>query len=650
MVALEEWIVILLILSTLLACWSFSLLLRLVSEFVARKRKRLRAEHRRKGVVMALVAMWLGLVGSVTAGWFAVRIANQTNTDEVGEPEIVFAVSAGLVLFALMLLVWAIIGDRSRGRLRCPRCWYDMEGIDTPQCPECGKAIRSERHLRKARRMKWPFALASLLIGFAAYGFVHLESVEETDSFALMPTWVLMLGWDVLPEDWILSENSTLGPTLERRLREEYIVGVGERRRERFLERLAKGLEGDFYDRWNPRRAVLIEKHLSNSDEDCWQIFTGLQLSKILLRSAEDLYYAVENRGNSDNDSRVYTVLECPKSAWPFSVSVRAGVVPGIIQEVDELEARSNTDGFEYYWEFSKLFSERSIKYTRKNLQPLHNKVDPTILYDSFIHGDVASHQSNEIIGALNLHLTMFQLAMQLEADLSDPEIYRTLEQNSYNCVFSDLSIEDASVFHDLLDTLTQEDDVFSISLGLRALDVSVQFNRDGMRYQRMAESVRQLDSQLHEDDRDHLVHRDDRDIPISIIVLGLQLALNKEDSSLLQRADEYLRWAGRGPDVRWYEDEDTDRIAAEWLSVFEWCFEHPDPKIREWAYWRIPVTTTSCLSPADERVIKLAQGLVDPDEDARRYAEIIADVSNDPTLHELLEYVRPGYFELRWD
>lgn len=39
----------------------------------------------------------------------------------------------------LLMLLWALFRDRSRGRRRCPRCWYDMAGVPGLQCPECGR-------------------------------------------------------------------------------------------------------------------------------------------------------------------------------------------------------------------------------------------------------------------------------------------------------------------------------------------------------------------------------------------------------------------------------------------------------------------------------------------------------------------------------
>lgn len=55
---------------------------------------------------------------------------------------------------AWLVFVWAFRGDRSRGRRRCPKCWYEMRGIAGLTCPECGRAARSERRLFRTRRRK----------------------------------------------------------------------------------------------------------------------------------------------------------------------------------------------------------------------------------------------------------------------------------------------------------------------------------------------------------------------------------------------------------------------------------------------------------------------------------------------------------------
>ena len=112
-----------------------------------------------------------------------------------------------LPFLAAVVLLWALFRDRPGlwgvPRERCPKCRYDMAGrgnAETPiVCPECGKAIRDGRSLRKTRR-RWGMALLAvpLLVGW------HL--VERKDEIRTMgwvsavPTPVLMA--IVAPDDW----------------------------------------------------------------------------------------------------------------------------------------------------------------------------------------------------------------------------------------------------------------------------------------------------------------------------------------------------------------------------------------------------------------------------------------------------------------
>jgi hypothetical protein len=74
-----------------------------------------------------------------------------------------------LAALSLALLAWALFSDRSRGRRRCPGCWYDMNGVAGMTCPECGRTQKKERGLLQTRR-RWDRALLALacqLIGVA---------------------------------------------------------------------------------------------------------------------------------------------------------------------------------------------------------------------------------------------------------------------------------------------------------------------------------------------------------------------------------------------------------------------------------------------------------------------------------------------------
>ncbi len=75
------------------------------------------------------------------------------------------AVLTGLA--GLALLYWSMFRDRSRGRRRCPKCWYDLRGGDSLTCPECGYTAKRARQFFKTRR-KWRWAALALVSVFAA--------------------------------------------------------------------------------------------------------------------------------------------------------------------------------------------------------------------------------------------------------------------------------------------------------------------------------------------------------------------------------------------------------------------------------------------------------------------------------------------------
>jgi hypothetical protein len=259
---MSNWILTLLIISTVLGCWCFSLVLRLLSEFIARKRQALRSEREPRDIQRALIAIALLIAGSALSAWKAIDVTRSMTDYQLDDAGIVLAIASGLAIFSAMLSVWALIGDRSRGRLRCPKCWYNMEGIDTPQCPECGKAIKSARHLRQARRMKWPFVLSMLCLGTAIYGLVSLKRIEETSYMALVPTRVLMIGWNILPDSWISRVNGSAYPgCLQDRLMRDWVSVSGK---DQFGRSLIRSMPRNKATRWNEHRALLLATVYNN--------------------------------------------------------------------------------------------------------------------------------------------------------------------------------------------------------------------------------------------------------------------------------------------------------------------------------------------------------------------------------------------------
>jgi hypothetical protein len=91
----------------------------------------------------------------------------------------------------IFVLAWAIFWDRSRGRRRCPKCWYDMMGCAGLVCPECGYSPPSEAQLFRTRR-RWWYAALSLLVAIASYPLAHAGRIARAGWSGALPTTVLI--------------------------------------------------------------------------------------------------------------------------------------------------------------------------------------------------------------------------------------------------------------------------------------------------------------------------------------------------------------------------------------------------------------------------------------------------------------------------
>ncbi len=91
----------------------------------------------------------------------------------------VLALAALLAVVGLVLTTFAFFRDRSRGRPRCPKCWYDMSGVTGLRCPECGRDARRPKRLLKTRRRWRRAALGCVLIVIAAAAFCGQRIYEK---------------------------------------------------------------------------------------------------------------------------------------------------------------------------------------------------------------------------------------------------------------------------------------------------------------------------------------------------------------------------------------------------------------------------------------------------------------------------------------
>lgn len=113
-----------------------------------------------------------------------------TMTSSGGYEWLLTAVGVALGVIGLAVALWACFWDRSRGRRRCPKCWYNLSGAPGLLCSECGYVLRSERAFYRTRR-RWRSMIAAGLI--LAVGFTSLNlAVRRKGWRSLFPTTVLI--------------------------------------------------------------------------------------------------------------------------------------------------------------------------------------------------------------------------------------------------------------------------------------------------------------------------------------------------------------------------------------------------------------------------------------------------------------------------
>ncbi len=96
-----------------------------------------------------------------------------------------------LALGGSALTAWALFSDRSRGRKRCPKCWYDMSATAGLKCPECGREARGEQRLfRTRRRWRWVVVGVGLVVG--AWPVLKAPEMMKHGWMVLIPTDVLL--------------------------------------------------------------------------------------------------------------------------------------------------------------------------------------------------------------------------------------------------------------------------------------------------------------------------------------------------------------------------------------------------------------------------------------------------------------------------
>ncbi|MBX3359672.1 MAG: hypothetical protein KF745_14730 [Phycisphaeraceae bacterium] len=115
------------------------------------------------------------------------RPTNHATLVEIG----LWSIAGVLLALAIRLGWWALFADRSRGRHRCPNCWYDMTGTPGLTCPECGKAAKAEAALFRTRRRKW-WTLAAAVLLIAAFSSAFYPQARGRKWTEFAPTTILI--------------------------------------------------------------------------------------------------------------------------------------------------------------------------------------------------------------------------------------------------------------------------------------------------------------------------------------------------------------------------------------------------------------------------------------------------------------------------
>jgi hypothetical protein len=253
---IEHSIIALWIICSMLACWAFSLIVRWCSDARARKLDRLNTQYSPRSRWLAGTLVCICVLGSVLAGYSAAWISARPNIGGVRLTPL-GAIGIGMAMFACLLIVWGAIGDRARGRMRCPRCWYDMRDSNWLPCPECGKEVQLAKQLYRTRRPRWAFVVALLFLMVGGTGIGLNAKLRNQGWSGFVPDRILLANWERFPKSWVHDVGAGVD---QHDLTERITSGeVSPDDRRAFVTRLIDEMINDPLARWEPRRMALMD-------------------------------------------------------------------------------------------------------------------------------------------------------------------------------------------------------------------------------------------------------------------------------------------------------------------------------------------------------------------------------------------------------
>ncbi|MFG0284449.1 MAG: hypothetical protein ACF8R7_08520 [Phycisphaerales bacterium JB039] len=86
--------------------------------------------------------------------------------------------------------------DQPNAITTCPRCAYDLAGLNVAKCPECGADVAAEFQRRGAPKRAWPIILAWSLCflgwGWGALAMQSLYAHYTGSPVSVDPVWMLI--------------------------------------------------------------------------------------------------------------------------------------------------------------------------------------------------------------------------------------------------------------------------------------------------------------------------------------------------------------------------------------------------------------------------------------------------------------------------
>ena len=187
------------------------------------------------------IFIWISLVGGL--GWIAVALLMRLGEPSLRAlrklPIIGDAFSSGfyddrmnyvrlggwVALLLVPVVLWtAWHFDKSRGRKRCPRCWYSLDGLTLPlSCPECGRVVVTEKAMFQTRRNKGLFriGIVVLVVGL----FLDRVGVGLASGWIrVVPAAVLIPLRHTLSREWVAASDAR--PDMPRGLEAKVFDGL----------------------------------------------------------------------------------------------------------------------------------------------------------------------------------------------------------------------------------------------------------------------------------------------------------------------------------------------------------------------------------------------------------------------------------------